>query len=541
MLGFGLGLSQTAIRGLGGSLAGLIGTGAGFWMGGANPALLGLWQEAGATTRTQQAGEPVGRITRAAGTSDAAQTTAAARPSLGRWPMGAKPRNLFKGSESYTNSASWLQSETEAGVVKTQTAAGRTVTYRFNGTTSTAAILRVTNIATPHAPVKADEKITVRFKARVLTAGFAWASGDGFRADLLIRDAAGALIGTVTGPHVAPAVGVWAEVVYTFTAPVGGFLTLRAAARVGSGITLTNIDLEFSEVQVESGTTPTPYQPTDSDGVPLTGYGAVRNLAMGAQAVGNAAYWPASATAAGVTSTRVGSGVEDGVDYVDIRYLGTMTATAAWAAYTAANSHAAASLAEKFTARVTARVLAGSLGAGSTGLHLEITERNDSGALGRAESGGISAAPYQETTVGLTVTASAADGVRLALLYKAPIGTVVDVTFRVKGLQFERGDVATALQLNYGPHNVTEPSVPDQWFLLNDGNDALPVTLPAGTYAIAWLTPAGGISTTTQTLATEGTIDALRGTRMADAIIRQGDFTVAERASLEALWARRVG
>ncbi|MFE3838598.1 hypothetical protein [Pseudogemmobacter sonorensis] len=66
--------------------------------------------------------------------------------------------------------------------------------------------------------------------------------------------------------------------------------------------------------------------------------GGRRNLANGAQAVDDAAYWPEAVTGGGVTAARIGSGVEAGVPYVDIRYHGTTTGTQHAGAYVISNS-----------------------------------------------------------------------------------------------------------------------------------------------------------------------------------------------------------
>lgn len=79
----------------------------GHWPGGYDPALGRLWQDSAGVTPVTAAGQPVGLVSRAAGTVDASQATALSRPTLARWPKGGR-RNLLTWTEDFSN-ALWLK------------------------------------------------------------------------------------------------------------------------------------------------------------------------------------------------------------------------------------------------------------------------------------------------------------------------------------------------------------------------------------------------------------------------------------------------
>ncbi|RRH70045.1 phage head spike fiber domain-containing protein [Falsigemmobacter faecalis] len=101
--------------------------------------------------------------------------------------------------------------------------------------------------------------------------------------------------------------------------------------------------------------------------------------------------------------------------------------------------------------------------------------------------------------------------------------------------QVEIGE-GTPQQVVMDANDITEPGVPDVWHLYNDGGDSLPVTLPAGTYEIASVTPLGAVSYASVTSDGVTGTDLLRLERMADQHIRPGAYTPAEKAELERYW-----
>ncbi|MFE3838597.1 hypothetical protein [Pseudogemmobacter sonorensis] len=132
------------------------------------------------------------------------------------------------------------------------------------------------------------------------------------------------------------------------------------------------------------------------------------------------------------------------------------------------------------------------------------------------------------------MTAATAASAQTVVTLGFASGAAVDVTYRLKGLQFEAGAVATPLQHNLGPHDVTEPGVPDVWHLWDDGGDSLPVSLPAGTYGRAWVDHLGAVTVD----AVSAPANALLTTRQAGVILRAGAFNAAEEAAIRKYWAQ---
>ncbi|MFE3836068.1 hypothetical protein [Pseudogemmobacter sonorensis] len=266
--------------------------------------------------------------------------------------------------------------------------------------------------------------------------------------------------------------------------------------------------------------------------------GGRRNLATGAQAVGDAAYWPEAVTSNGITAAKIATGVEDGVPYVDVRYQGLAAGTQHAGAYIISNSNAPAASGEVFTARVTARVIAGSApgGVAIPGIRINIEERNASGVWVAGGGSAVGATSAEDTTVTLTraLTDATAASAQTVVTLGFTSGAVVDVTYRLKALQFEAGATASPLQHNLGPHDVTEPGVPDVWHLWDDGGDSLPVALPAGVYGRAWVDHLGVVTVDAVT----APANALLAARQAGAILRAGAFSAAEEAAIRKYWAR---
>jgi hypothetical protein len=77
-----------------------------------------------------------------------------------------------------------------------------------------------------------------------------------------------------------------------------------------------------------------------------------------------------------------------------------------------------------------------------------------------------------------------------------------------------------------------------RWHLHDDGNDALNVTLPAGTYSRAWVDNLGAI-TVERGIAISGAENILRATRLSDVLYVQGSLSAGNEASLRAHWNAR--
>ncbi|WP_157971019.1 hypothetical protein [Pseudogemmobacter bohemicus] len=74
-----------------------------------------------------------------------------------------------------------------------------------------------------------------------------------------------------------------------------------------------------------------------------------------------------------------------------------------------------------------------------------------------------------------------------------------------------------------------------QWYLLNDGNDSLPVTLPGGTYGLALADRLAGISVTT----ISNPANVLQSTQQLDILLRATPFTPGETAKITSYWTAR--
>lgn len=267
---------------------------------------------------------------------------------------------------------------------------------------------------------------------------------------------------------------------------------------------------------------------------PMTGR---RNLANGAQAVGDDYYWRNSAPSSGVTQTNVGQGVEDGIPYVDIQFTGEANSVTITGAFQSQHSRITKVEGRQSNARLTAKIISGAI-PGGMGLRAEVIETNAGGGFVTASTGNIVASgQYQVSNVARTEASensATQTGVRVTLT--VAVGTVLNVTYRIKGLQWEIGSAQTPLQFNYGPNDITEPGVADLWHLYNDGGDSLNVILPAGTYGSAHL--AIDRSYNVGSVVSDGVtpLTTLTTERQIDAIYRLGEFSAGEREALIKYW-----
>ncbi|PTX39409.1 hypothetical protein IQ03_04979 [Gemmobacter caeni] len=198
----------------------------------------------------------------------------------------------------------------------------------------------------------------------------------------------------------------------------------------------------------------------------------LRNRANGAQAVDTVA-WGSGGVSNGLTYTKVGTGTEGGVPYVDIRMTGTATASQHAVGWSSANSRIP--MTSGFAvASVTARVIAGAPPTGATqnGIRLQVFELDAAFAiLTTGASNSITSSV--DTTITLSRGAMAV-GVAYTsafLILEGGATEVIDVTYRIKGLQFEIGSTPTALQHNLSPYDITEAVYADVWYLSMDGVD----------------------------------------------------------------------
>lgn len=169
------------------------------------------------------------------------------------------------------------------------------------------------------------------------------------------------------------------------------------------------------------------------------------NLANGAGAVNIATFWPASATVNGITNTKVGSGIDtDGVPYVDVQYTGTGTGPAnSGGAFATINTRIPAALNQTYNISAYAKQIAGST-AGVNGMFVQIVEETAPATTLGSSSSAPNLAPAEALlTHPRTLNSPGVNQVRAEIRLNAVAGTPIDITYRIKGLQFERAAVRT--------------------------------------------------------------------------------------------------
>lgn len=195
-----------------------------------------------------------------------------------------------------------------------------------------------------------------------------------------------------------------------------------------------------------------------------------RNVANGSADITNATYWPASVSGSNITGTRIGQGIDtDGLPYIDVRYTGTSVGVSHEAIYLFANSRVPAIVGESWTASAVIKWISGSL-TGVSGIRIvSYEETAPSTFVGGSNGNFVTAATDTISTA--TRAISSGNQARCAVALVFSTATTIDVTFRVKGLQFERGTARTAYQFNYNSFNVTEAGVPTVHYVQYDGTD----------------------------------------------------------------------
>lgn len=262
-----------------------------------------------------------------------------------------------------------------------------------------------------------------------------------------------------------------------------------------------------------------------------------RNLADGAQSPASSLLWRPSLTVVGITCDKVGSGIEDGQPYVDYRLYGTSTAVA----FIGLLNSPLNVVASEISAVVTGRVLSGALvDTGQSGLRIQGQRKTGAGDLIEAAPTSATIQDLQDTPLSYSANQGTSGGTIMSLVVQLRLsqGVSVDQVWRIKGMMYAKGPTLGAFQFNYSMNDVVEPGVADLWHLYNDGNDALHVTLPAGSYGLATIDINRVITITT--LSSDGStpINTLRHERQLDVILRAGAFTAAEDLAIRDYWGR---
>ena len=397
-----------------------------------------LFQDIAGTTRVTDFGQPVGLAKDKSGRGNhASPATPGARLTYVRQP-GFLARNLLTYSSDLSNAA-WTKNGTT-----TVSSAGVSTPLGNPAWTITYADTTNLPVQSANMSAKAGEAYTISVWVLAGTAP-----------NVLFRvNPAGIMTTTITPT------GAWTR--YTLT----GVVTADTAAfRVEFlGSTTAAGTVIVGDVQLELGSQASAYQLQGASGA--YSEPAVRNLATASADSANTSYWPVSVTNVGITTSKVGSGVDtDGMDYVDIRYAGTSSGVVHSGPYVSDTLTLPAG-ATTYTYSFVARFIGGSL-TGVTGIRPLLNELTSGTFL--AANTSASTAASTDTTVSVTATLTTGNQFRPFAQLVFSSGATIDVTFRIKGMQFERGTVRTAYQANVSQYNVTEAGIPNLVGLQFDG------------------------------------------------------------------------
>jgi len=160
--------------------------------------------------------------------------------------------------------------------------------------------------------------------------------------------------------------------------------------------------------------------------------------------------WVVSGSGSGLTREIVGVGTENGVDYIDIKYSGTPSATVGFQVNFEGTTQVVAANGQTWTSSAYVKLAAGSL-ANTNSIYVNIAGRD---ALGNGIAGqsGITAALTptsaniltQRQTTSFTFSSASVAFVRSGFQFSVTNGLAVDVTFRFGLPQLELGAFATS-------------------------------------------------------------------------------------------------
>ena len=215
--------------------------------------------------------------------------------------------------------------------------------------------------------------------------------------------------------------------------------------------------------QLETGSTATPYVPTttaaatsnttDSLGllVEEARTNSIRNNTMVGAVAGTPGTiptnWTGSGTTSGITREIVGTGIENGINYIDYRIAGTTTGALFFGVSPEVSNSVAATNGQTWTFSSYARLIAGSL-AGFTSINFYIVFNSSIGAGLQFVTGGITPTSAALNTQRFTRTGTASNAliafVQPSIQFEAPTGTSIDITIRIGLPQLEQGAFATS-------------------------------------------------------------------------------------------------
>jgi hypothetical protein len=236
---------------------------------------------------------------------------------------------------------------------------------------------------------------------------------------------------------------------------------------------------------------------------------ALRNRAVGSAAVENTAYWPASTTYLGVTTTKTAYGVRgDGRYYTRHQITGTATGTSALTLQGFYAWTAPAAQGQTWTFSCTAKIVSGTPNGGGYGFRLEVLGETSGGVYTGDNAGSSFLTATSDTSLTATINLARAttQRVRHALTVSYASGQTLNYTVEVVEPQLELGAVRTTYQPNFGPYWYTEPGYPTNGGMYFDRtDDAMTATLAAGFTGDELLIGRSGYRVTAKTIAAGGT------------------------------------
>lgn len=411
----------------------------------------------------------------------AVQTTLANRPIYALLPANGV-RNVLTGSAAPADNTFWTTSGTVNGVTISRIATGVDtnglpyVDYSVSGTASVDTYIATNSNASCRIPAVLGQTYTTSCIAQIIS-GTAPPAGNGPRVEVVELDAGSVFINGSGAPYVTTTEQVNT---CTHTASLASVAFLRGTMVIETrtGVTV-NYVFRMKALQFERGSTRTAYQFnysfTNVAEPPFAQVGALyfdgsvsnrflqtpsvnfesytwdglarRNFALGSAQPSNDGFWPASATLNGITVTKVASGFDvDGLPYADVRYQGTATGTFNNLAYSNNLSRVPASLSQTFTGGAVCRLVAGST-TGISSLDMTILERDASLAVLASSSASI----LGQTTDTLASVTRTTNQPTVAFVDFGPSlvfnnGATIDVTYRIKAVQFEQAATRSTWQ-----------------------------------------------------------------------------------------------
>lgn len=162
-----------------------------------------------------------------------------------------------------------------------------------------------------------------------------------------------------------------------------------------------------------------------------------RNFARGSSAVEDTGLWPATSSGGGITMTTTARGWDEGLPFVELRYVGTPTSTFFIGGYPS-NTAGTMTLSGRWTLSAMVKQVAGELSSGRFRLRIQDLGSGTSWSL-QPDTPEYSLKSVTRQMVNNQLTA------RFGLEGYTP-GVPIDVTYRVAGLQLEPGGQRTEYQ-----------------------------------------------------------------------------------------------